>query len=224
MFIGHFAVGFAAKRVAPMLPLWLLVLAPLWLDILWPVFLALGLETVRIVPGDTVVTPLDLHDYPYSHSLVMAGVWSLLFAGGYALRNRRHVAVERGALVLGLGVFSHWVLDFVTHRPDMPLYPGSNVYVGLGLWNSRAGTMLVEISMFVAAVWIYSRVTRATSKVGTWALAAFVGVLGIMYVGDMFGPPPPSVEAIIAASFVLWLVFPWMAWIDRHRGRRERAA
>src|SRR4051812_3678290 len=114
MFIGHFAVGFASKKLAPRASLGVLMLAPLFLDALWPVFLALGLESVRIDPGNTAFTPLDLHDYPYTHSLVGALFWSLLLAGGY-LAVRRY---RRGAIVIALGVFSHWVCDWITHRPD----------------------------------------------------------------------------------------------------------
>src|SRR6185436_7872623 len=123
MFVGHFAVGLASKRLAPRSSEGVLLLAPLFLDVIWPVFLATGLESVRIDPGNTAFTPLDLHDYPWSHSLVMSLVWSVLFGLGYYAFSR----YRRGAVVIGLGVFSHWVFDFVTHRPDMPLWPGSAV-------------------------------------------------------------------------------------------------
>src|SRR5258706_15179709 len=125
MFIGHFAVGYALKKVEPKASLGTLVAAPLFLDLLWPFFLLAGWETVRIDQGNTVVTPLDLHDFPYTHSLAMAVVWSVVFGGVYAWRTRR----QRGGVILGLGVFSHWVFDWITHRPDMPLYPGSSTYV-----------------------------------------------------------------------------------------------
>jgi membrane-bound metal-dependent hydrolase YbcI (DUF457 family) len=213
MFIGHFAVGFASKRLAPRASEGALLLAPLFLDALWPLFLATGLETVRIDPGNTAFTPLDLHDYPYSHSLVMSLVWSLLLGGLYFAVTR----YRRGALVIGLGVFSHWVLDFVTHRPDMPLWPGSTTSVGLGLWNSRAGTMLIEGAMFVAGVVIYARTTRARDRIGAvgwWAMVAF---LVLAYLSSALGPPPPSVKALIVVAFVAWLFVPWAWWFDRHR-------
>jgi membrane-bound metal-dependent hydrolase YbcI (DUF457 family) len=213
MFIGHFAVGFASKRAAPRASLGALMAAPLFLDLLWPIFLNLGIESVRIDPGNTAFTPLDLHDYPYSHSLVGALVWSLLFAAVFWAVTR----YPRGALVVALGVFSHWVLDFVTHRPDMPLYPGSAISVGLGLWNSRAGTVIVEVAMFVAGVWIYAATTRAKNRRGAWALWALVGLLAIFYVSTVFGPPPPSVEAIKILGLTSWLFVPWAWWIDRNR-------
>jgi membrane-bound metal-dependent hydrolase YbcI (DUF457 family) len=214
VFIGHFAVGFASKRVAPQVLLGVLLLAPLFLDVLWPIFLVLGIETVRIDPGNTAFTPLDLHDYPYSHSLVMALVWSLLFGAMWlALRRDR-----RAAVVLGLAVFSHWVLDWVTHRPDMPLWPGSSSAVGLGLWNSVAGTLIIEVAMFVAGVAIYATTTRAQGRTGAIGWWALVALLAILYLATAFGPPPPSVTAIkvmaIAAAVVF---FAWATWLDRRR-------
>jgi membrane-bound metal-dependent hydrolase YbcI (DUF457 family) len=213
MFIGHFAVGFASKRLAPRASEGALLLAPLFLDVIWPVFLATGLESVRIDPGNTAFTPLDLHDYPYSHSLVMSLVWSLLLGGLYFAVTR----YRRGALVIGAGVFSHWVLDFVTHRPDMPLWPGSATSVGLGLWNWRAGTFLVEGAMFVAGVAVYARTTRARGRIGSvgwWAMVVFVA---LAYLSAALGPPPPNVRVLIVMAFVSWLFVPWAWWFDRHR-------
>jgi membrane-bound metal-dependent hydrolase YbcI (DUF457 family) len=213
MFIGHFAVGLAAKRLAPRTSLGWLMLAPLLADALWPLFLILGLESVRIDPGNTVVTPLDLHDYPYSHSLVGTIGWSLLLGAAYLLLRRD----RRAALVIALGVFSHFVLDFVTHRPDMPLYPGSATSVGLGLWNSRAGTMAVEIPMFVVGIWLYVRSTTPLRRRGSVGLWLLVALLSLMYLADMFGPPPPSVQAIKVFGIMGWLFIPWAWGIDRNR-------
>jgi len=214
MFIGHFAVGFAARRWAPRASLPLLVLGPNLLDALWPVFLTLGIESVRIDPGNTAVTPLDLRDYPWSHSLAMAVVWSAL-AAFFAWMGLRQIRV---ALVLAALVFSHWILDFVTHRPDMPLYPGSATYLGLGLWNSKIGTVIVEGAMFAAGVWLYARSTRPKDRTGTWSLVGMVATLLLFYAVNMLGPPPPSVRAIPVATFVLFAIFlSWSWWIDRHR-------
>jgi membrane-bound metal-dependent hydrolase YbcI (DUF457 family) len=213
MFIGHFAVGFGAKRLAPRASLGTLLLAPLFLDALWPVFLATGLESVRIDPGNTAATPLDLHDYPYSHSLAAAVFWSIVFAVIYRIfRGDR-----RASFVLGAAVFSHWVLDFVTHRPDMPLYPGSATLLGLGLWNSLPGTVIVESAMFAAGVYLYATGTRARDRAGTVAFVALVALLGLIYPAAIFGPPPPSVRAVIIGAFVAWIFFPWAVYADRHR-------
>jgi len=213
MFIGHFAVGFAAKRVAPRASLGVLIAAPLFLDLLWPMFLIAGIESVRIDPGNTVFTPLDLHDYPYTHSLLMSVIWSLLAGTGYWAATR----YRNGALAVGLGVFSHFILDFVTHRPDMPIYPGSATYVGLGLWNSRPATLAVEIALFVAGVVIYARATRPNNRRGSLALWGLVAFLAVAYLGNAFGPPPPSATMIAYVGLTGWLFVLWAWWIDRNR-------
>jgi len=128
MFIGHFAGGFASKRFAPQASLGVLMAAPTVLDLLWPIFLALGWEQVRVDPGNTAVTPLDFVSYPISHSLLTACGWGMLFALVYWLVSH----YVRGAVVIALGVVSHWVLDFVTHRPDMPLYPAMGCTPSMG--------------------------------------------------------------------------------------------
>src|SRR5512141_672663 len=143
MFLGHFGVALAAKRVAPGPSLGTLALAALLADGIWPVFMLLGLEKVEIVPGITAVTPLLFVSYPYTHSLVADVLWGALVAGAYFLRRRDRV----GALWLAALVLSHWVLDFIAHRPDMPLWPGGPV-VGLGLWYSVPATLVVELGLF----------------------------------------------------------------------------
>jgi membrane-bound metal-dependent hydrolase YbcI (DUF457 family) len=214
MFVGHFAMGLMAKRVTPQVSLGWLLAAPLLLDLIWPVFLLLGVETVRIDPGNTVVTPLDLHDYPYSHSLLMALVWAAAFGAVLGHFYRKSITV---ALVGAALVFSHWILDFVTHRPDMPLYPGSQRYVGLGLWNSVIGTLLVELSMFAAGIALYARATRARDRKGSLGFWSLMALLLALYLASIFGPPPPDVPSLIAGSLALVALLGWAFWADRHR-------
>ncbi len=217
MFIGHFAVGFAAKKFAPRTNLALLIAAPCFLDLLWPFFLLLGWEHVRIDPGNTRFTPLDLYDFPWSHSLLMSVVWATVFALIYHLVAR----YWPGTIVIWIGVVSHWVLDWITHRPDMPLYPGGARY-GLGLWNSIAGTLVVELLMFGVGVWLYARTTRARDRIGQYAFFAYVALLLVLYIGDRFSPPPASVAELawtgIVAEVILLL---WAWWFDHHRVLRS---
>jgi len=214
MFIGHFAVGFAAKRAAPQVSLGALILAPAFLDVLWPVFLLTGLETVRVVPTPDPFLALDLHDFPYSHSLVMSIVWSVLFGGVWLAVTRD----RRASVVLGALVFSHWVLDWVTHAPDMPLWPGSTTYVGLGLWRSVVSTLVVECTMFVAGVAIYTTTTRPRDRIGTIAWWSLVALLLIFYLSSLLGPPPPSQTAIGIVGLTAAIgLFALAAWADRHR-------
>jgi hypothetical protein len=215
MFIGHYAVGLAAKRIEPRLSLALLLTAPQVLDFLWPVFVLAGLEHVEVSPGNTAFTPLAFVDYPWSHSLVMSLVW----AGAFAVFVRARVGTWRSALVAGALVMSHWVLDFATHAPDMPLWPGGPK-LGLGLWQSVPGTLVVEIALYAAGVALYARATRTKDRVGTWAFVGLVGLLFVVYLGNLLGPPPPSSTAVAISALALWLVPLWGMWIDRHRETR----
>jgi membrane-bound metal-dependent hydrolase YbcI (DUF457 family) len=213
MFIGHFAVGFASKRVAPAASLGVLMAAPMTLDLLWPCFLLAGWEKVRIDPGNTAFTPLDFMSYPYSHSLAMAGLWGVLFGAVYWAVTR----YTAGAVTVMAGVISHWVLDALTHRPDLPLFPAGTARIGFGLWNSIPATVAVESIMFGAAVWLYASITRPRDRVGYYGLWAFVAIAAISYVANAFGPPPPSAEFLARFSLGVWL-FPLGAWwFDAHR-------
>jgi membrane-bound metal-dependent hydrolase YbcI (DUF457 family) len=219
VFIGHFAVGFASKRAAPRASLGALMAAPLFLDLLWPIFLVAGVESVRIEPSANPFLRLDLHDFPWSHSLATSLAWSAIFGVAFWAATR----YRRGAVVLAVGVFSHWVLDFVTHRPDLPLYPNSATSVGLGLWNWPQRTMAIESAMFVAGVAIYARATRATSWRGTVGLWSLVVLLAVFYAMTILGPPPANLTFIKYGALTGWLFVPWAWWIDRNREWRVRA-
>jgi membrane-bound metal-dependent hydrolase YbcI (DUF457 family) len=213
MFIGHFAVAFAAKRVEPSVSLGTYFAAAQLPDLLWPYFLLAGVEHVTIAPGSTAFTPLRFDSYPISHSLLTVIGWGALMAGVHWWRKRRRLA----AVTIALAVVSHWVLDFATHRPDMPLTPWSPVKLGLGLWNSVVGTLVVESAMFVGGVWLYLSATRARDGVGRYGLAALIALLVVIYLGAAFGPPPPSMHAIAVSMLPALGIAIWAAWVDRGR-------
>jgi hypothetical protein len=214
MFIGHFALGYAAKRVVPHVPLAVLFAAVEWADILWPVLVAAGVEQVRIDPGNTVFTPLDFVSYPYSHSLLTLVLWGFAFGLVYRSASGRNGGI---VTVLMLLVVSHWLLDFITHRPDMPLYPGGPK-LGLGLWNSVPGTMIVEIAMYAAGVAIYWRTTRPRNAIGRWSSAGLALFLIVSYFVNAASGPPPSVTALWIFSIVgVAILLAWTWWADRNR-------
>lgn len=212
MFIGHFAVGFAAKRITPRTSLGTLFAAAQLLDLVWPVLVLVGVEKVRVAPGNTAFTPLNFVSYPWTHSLLMSFVWSSGFALNYWMWRRS----RRGAEVVGGLVLSHWLLDFVTHRPDLPLAPGV-AKVGLGLWNSVAATLIIEGALFAAGVYLYATGTRARNRTGRIAFWALVVLLVSIYIANIVGPPPPSARAVGMAGLLMWLFVPWAVWIDRNR-------
>ena len=212
MFLGHVALGFAAKRAAPTTSLGVLVLAAQLADTVWPVLVALGVEQVAVDPGNTRVTPLNFVNYPYSHSLATMALWAIAFAYPLGLsQGQRTVAILAGLVV------SHWVLDVVTHRPDMPLGP-TGPKLGLGLWNSIAGTMIVELPMYAVGVRMYMAATRPRDRIGTWAFGSLAAFLVVVYLANIFGPPPPSVDAVWVGALVGAVVLTlWAWWADRHR-------
>jgi hypothetical protein len=176
---------------------------------------------VAIVPGVTAFNPLDFTSYPWSHSLLMVTAWGVAAGLGYFLWARDRT----GAVVVGLLAVSHWVLDWITHRPDLQLWPGGAARVGLGLWNSVAGTMLVEGGMFVAGIVVFLNCTQPRDKIGRYALASLLLVLAAFYVADRFGPPPPSEHALGWFALVAgWLPAGWAAWADRHRKMKPPVA
>ena len=220
MFLGHIAVGFASKRVAPGTSLGWLMTAPVLLDLLWPLFLFAGIEQVKIAPGNTAFTPLEFTRYPWSRSLLMSAVWGAAFALAY----RAFARDTRGAWVLFAGVVSHWVLDWISHRPDLPLVPWGGPKLGLGLWNHRSATIAVESAMFAVGLGLYLATTRARSWTGQLSLWLYVVITVLAYFADADSPPPPSVEALRTFALVGWLFVPWAIWIERTRTLRGAPA
>lgn len=221
MFIGHFGLAFAtahAARAAPRLSLGTAFLAAQWLDLLWPTFLLLGWETVRIQPGASGVTPLVFEHYPITHSLVAALGWAAAVGMACALARRD----ARTAFAAAFLVLSHWVLDALVHVPDLPVSPAGPARIGLGLWNSMAATVAIEVPLFAIGAWFYGR--RAwpdLDRAGRRALVGLVAFLAMIHAGNLLGPPPPSVAAIAWAGQAQWLLVAWAYWIESRLRRRK---
>lgn len=213
MFIGHFAVAFAAKRAAPRTSLGTMFVAAQLADLLWPIFLLLGWEQVRITQSANPFLTLEFTNYPWSHSLLMGAVWGLAFGALYFAFTR----YSAGAIVVALLVPSHWVLDFIAHRPDLPLYPGGAARLGLGLWNNPTATFVVEAIMFGAGVAIYARATKPRDRIGRYGLWTLAAFLIVLYLVSSFSPPPPSVKALAWSAMIGWPLTLWPWWVDRHR-------
>ena len=198
MFVGHYGVSFAAIKAEPTIPLWVLFIAVQLLDVLWAPFVLLGIEKVRIVPGITASNPLDLYYMPYTHSLVAAIVWSVV---AFLVYRAVRPAPARAAAIVGLAVFSHWVLDFLVHRPDLPLYDNS-AKVGLGLWNLPAVALGLEALLLFGAMWLYLR-----HRARRTAMLVFGVVMLAIQAYVFFGPPPASDKAAAATALIAYAVF-----------------
>ena len=212
MFVGHLAVSLGAKAVEPKVPLSALVAASFGLDLLWPLLVLGGIERVSVAPGNTAFTPLAFESYPWSHSLLLAAVWGMV-AWVFAYLTTKS---QRLSLLVGAVVGSHWVLDFVTHRADLPLWPGGPK-LGLGLWYSVPATILLEGGLFLVAIIIYTRKLRPRGTVGRWAFWALVALTSVIWITQPWSPPPPSSNAVAAVALAIWIFPLWASWIDRHR-------
>jgi hypothetical protein len=215
VFLGHYGLAFAAKRVTPETSLGTLTLAANLADCVWPILLLLGVERMRVVPGWTAYSPFAFDAYPWSHSLAIESLAGL--ALGLVVFFLRHDV--RSAVVTGLLVPSHWFLDVPFHRPDLPVWPGGPK-VGFGLWNSVPISVLAEVLVFGAGVWVYARMTRAKDRAGSVALWALVLLLAAVAASSALERPPDNATAVAWSALGLWVLVPWSYWIDRHRSVR----
>ena len=216
MFVGHYSVSFAARARAVAIPLWVLFIAVQLLDVVWAPLVLLGVEKVRIVPGITASNPLDLYYMPYTHSLLAAILWSVAAAVAYRL------AVPNGSwtapLVIGLAVASHWLLDFIVHRPDLPIYDDAEK-VGLGLWNHPVAAFGLETSLLFGGMWLY--LSRSHSRVVPVVLFGLIMLSIQAYI--FFGPPPASGNAAAVTALAAYAIFAAVIWVLESRSHRVAA-
>jgi membrane-bound metal-dependent hydrolase YbcI (DUF457 family) len=213
MFVGHYSVSFAARAASPRLPLWALFVAVQFLDVLWGVFVLVGLEKVRIVPGITATNPLDLYYMPYTHSLLAAVLWAVV-AGLVWSRWKNDAS---GARWIGLAVFSHWVLDLIVHRPDLPLI-GNRFKVGLGVWNMPALAFLLEAGLLAAGLLWSLTLRPPAARGGTTGFVVFGIAMMLVQAIVFFGSPPATPAAAAITALVAYAVLAAIAaWRDARR-------
>ena len=212
MFLGHYGVGLAAKKPAKSISLGTLFLAAQWLDLLWPILVLMNIEQVAIQPGDTKLTPLEFTHYPYSHSLLFVLIWGIVLGGVYYLIKKN----KRNALIIGLLVLSHWILDLIVHKPDLPLVPGGP-YLGFGLWNIPVIAVILESIIYLGGIYLYVKTTTPKDKIGVYGFWSLIVLLALIYVINLAGPPPPDADSIGWAGLLLWLFVLWAYWADKHR-------
>lgn len=215
MFVGHYGPSFAIKTLRPAIPVWLLFIAVQLVDVAWAVLVLLGVEKVRIVPGITASNPFDLYYMPYTHSLVASILWSVAIAVLVGLFPR--MATRAAAAWIAAAVLSHWVLDFLVHRPDLPLYDNT-MKVGLGLWNYPAVALSLEAVLLFGGMVLYLRKTKPINAIGRVGPLVFGIVMLAIQSYIFFGPPPVSPAAAALTALMSYAVFAAAAdWLARQR-------
>jgi hypothetical protein len=212
MFIGHFGLGMGLKKATPTVSLGTLFIAVQLLDLIWPTLLLLHIETVIIHPELGGNRVLEFNSYPYTHSLLGAVGWSLLFGGLYFL-VKKHL---RNAIILGIAVFSHWALDFIVHFQDLPLMPGNGTKVGLGLWGSAGVEIILEAALFIIGIVLYLRSVKFKNRLGKIIFAVLIALLVLVQASSFFGPAPANVNALAWSAQFQWLFVGLAYWVDRN--------
>jgi len=217
MFVGHYSVAFAAKSEKNKIPLWVLFVAVQLLDFLWAPFVLLGIEKVRMVPGITATNPLDLYYMPDTHSLIGALVWSGLAALVYKVASGAK-ASRAVALLVGIAVFSHWILVLIVHRPDLAIYDDT-LKVGFGLWNYPGLEFGLETAILIGGLILYLK--RNSSVARKAGIITFGVVLILIQAGNTFvGRPPSSDRAFAITALIFYTLFAGVAFLLEKRPRK----
>ena len=215
MFIGHYAVSYVAKAVKPSLPLWLLFLAVQLVDVFWALFVLLGIEKVRIVPGITASSPLDLYYMPYTHGLLTSLLWASAALVLYRLACK--CKFWAGAFIVGAAVFSHWLLDLLVHRPDLPIYDNT-LKVGLGLWNYPVLAFMLEAGLLLGGIYLYLKRTRSVQRGGVYGMLIFGLLMMAAQLSVFFAAPPNTGTEVAITALVSYFLFAAVAlWLERKR-------
>ncbi len=214
MFIGHYSASFVAKAITPQVPLWLLLAAAQLVDIVWAIFILTGVEHASLDPS-LASNPLVLHDMPYTHSLVATLAWSVIAF----LMAWKAIGLAAGeALAVAAVVASHWFLDLIVHRPDLPLLTGAPKF-GFGLWNFPQLAYGLEVSLLFVTLWLCLKaIPIRNDRRGVWY--GFAAVLVAIQTMTSFGPIPPTLPAMVTAALALYLIIPFVGrWVERHQRR-----
>lgn len=219
MFVGHYgpALALAGGRNGPSLAA--ACIAVQLVDVAWSGALMTGLEHARVTPGFTALSPLDLYDMPYTHSLAAALAWAAGAAVVYGAVTRKVMA----ALLIGACVASHWLLDWVVHKPDLILW--GDTKVGLGLWDAPAAGVAAEFGVLALGFVAYMTRTAPKGRWGSFAPWALFALLVVMAVINWLGPPPPDSTAVAVSALAVYaLTAALAAGLDRTRIPRTPAS
>jgi len=223
VFVGHYSIAFAAKTERNRVPLWVLFVAVQFLDYIWATLVLLGIEKLRVIKGFTAGSMLDSYFHPYSHSLIAAVAWSGVAALAYGTFCSRHGCQYRksAALIVGLAVFSHWIVDLIAHPRDLPIYD-NRWKVGFDLWNYRDLEFALEIAMLAAGIILYlARNVMAAAR--RKAVIVFGIALVVVQIGDTYVPRTPLTDKATAIGvWIFYTLFVLIAFVVEKIGRRRQ--
>ncbi len=223
MFVGHYSIAFAAKTERNRVPLWVLFVAVQFLDYIWATLVLLGIEKLRVIKGFTAGSMLDSYFHPYSHSLIAAVAWSGVAALAYGTFCSRHGCQYRksAALIVGLAVFSHWILDLIAHPRDLPIY--DNTWkVGFGMWNYRDPEFALEIAVLAGGIILYLA-RNATAAIRRKAVIVFGIALVVVQIGDTYVPRTPLIDKATAIGvWIFYTLFVIVAFLLEKIGARRQ--
>lgn len=216
MFVGHYAASLALKKFETRASLGVLFLGVQLVDILFFPFVLLGIERINIIEKYTDATHFQLEYMPYTHSLVGSLFWAV---AAYALFRWVVVKNHAVALVVGLAVFSHWLLDLLVHTPDLPLWSDASLKLGFGLWNNAIATYLLEAALLLGALWLYLKSTSASTAIGKYGMGIFIVFLLLVNIVNIFGPlQSDSKVALAVSALAAYFLFAAVAfWLDKKR-------
>jgi hypothetical protein len=183
----------------------------------------LGIEKLRVIKGFTASSMLDSYFHPYSHSLITAVMWSVIAALAYkglCTRHRCHYS-KSAPLIVGLAVFSHWILDLIAHPRDLPIYDNT-AKIGFGLWNYRNPEFALEIALLAGGIALY--LARNTMlQIRKRAVIAFGLVLVIVQIGDTYVPRTPLRDRATGMGvWVFYTLFALIAFAVQKIGSRRQ--
>jgi len=213
MFIGHFGLGLTAKKLDRYVSLGTYFLAAQFLDLLWPIFLILGWEKAEPIPNGPPLENLNFVSYPYSHSLFFAVVWGILFGIVFYARTKR----KGTSFLLGFLVVSHWILDYITHVPDLPIAPWSDYKVGLRLWDHQVATIVIESIIFIGGIIIFLQSVHFKKRVPYVSFFIMMLLLAGIFISSFYSPPPPSMKVLGWVGLSQWIFIFWAFAIDRSK-------
>lgn len=219
MFAGHIGAALALGRVERRVNVGLLVAAALLMDFLLWLFVLLGWESLTI-PAAFATTHQPEFVFPYSHGLVAGIVWSALAAAGaWAFHADVGSLRARAAFLVAAAVFSHWLLDALVHRPEMPLLGASSHMVGLGLWGRMPAALAIEAALVVLGAALFIAGSGLSRGRSTALAVSSLAILAATVFGMTLAPAPPSARAMAGTSLgTLGVVCMLFAWL----GRRSR--